>query len=194
VHVVACEKELVVYKTEAMQRLVGNFYAHLFLFLEDTIEWYLKKQRLRILDAFRENFFTHFEKEILNIKDLSYQIRRQAQLSTMGEIRSVRQTVEGVEDMIGSIIGGQIDVRIALDGISREQANIKYNSEKMLLLQEQEREDARRLHLESAQRMEDMKSSLISSITTGVIEHLTGMAQNFLDSKRRDIGMYHRRR
>jgi hypothetical protein len=177
---VACEKELTLHPTKAMQHIIAKLYAHVFLFIEDTMDWYLKKPRLKLRDAFRENFFERFEKMIVNIQDLSSDVLRAATLSTMGEIREIRYTTE---DIAESITTSHVDIRLALDGISREQAETKLQLEQLQLDKELEREERRQLELNAQQRMESFCNKLVSRIATGIHQELVGVAQKSLNER-----------
>lgn len=177
----ACEKELEIYKTGDMQKKVANFYAHVFLFLQDTMEWYLKKQRTKVLDAFREDFFTHFEDEINNIKRFSTEIQREAHRCAMGETRSIRLTAERIEDIINT---GQADLRLALDGLSRENADIKHDQRVLLREIERDRDERLRLQTELPQRVIEMEHELLTRlIGTNMFRQLKGVAQDFIDNR-----------
>lgn len=63
-HVSKYEAELGLFKTESIMSEVLNLYAHIFLFLNNIIEWYLQKRRKRFLDLFNEGLFGHFNKLI----------------------------------------------------------------------------------------------------------------------------------
>lgn len=181
--IIACEKELEIYKTEDMQKKVANLYAHIFFFLQDTMKWYLTRQRTKVLDAFREDFYTQFEENIQNIKNFSTQIQRQAHLSTMGEIRGIRHTVERIEDIVTD---GRTDMRIALDGLSRENAIMKHDQQALLRLLERDRDERLRLQIELPQRVKEMEHELLAQlIGAGMLQQLAGMVQDFIENRAR---------
>jgi hypothetical protein len=58
------------------------------------MKWYLKKPRLKLRDAFRENFYEQFDDMIVTIQDHSRDVLREANLSSMAETKQIRLTVE----------------------------------------------------------------------------------------------------
>jgi predicted ATP-dependent endonuclease of OLD family len=151
----------------------------------------LKKPRFKVRDAFREDFYDHFEKVIQNIENLSTDVLRAATQCTMGEIRQIRYTTE---DMAESLSIGQLDVRVALEGISREQADAKYRLEQLRLDREQDREERRLLEHNIQKRIEAFSNNLILQIYTGVRQELLGVAQKSMDDRNLSYnGMLHRR-
>jgi hypothetical protein len=115
-HVAACEIDLEMFRTESMQKKVADLYAHIFLFLTDTLGWYMKRRRKRLADSFNEKFMHEFETEIENIKHKSDIIRREAEQNRSAELRATRMTLERT----------RTDVRLGLEGIRREQAETRH--------------------------------------------------------------------
>ncbi|KAE9365611.1 hypothetical protein N431DRAFT_519116 [Stipitochalara longipes BDJ] len=181
VHVVACEREVMLHPTKAVQEKVALLYAHVFLFLEDTMKWYQKKPRLKLRDSFRENFYDHFEETIINIQDLSRDVLREANLSSMAETRHVRLTTD---DTIVELRLGQIDSRLSMDGVSRGQADIKHQLEQLRLDVQKDGEERRQLELNGPKWIEDFRNSLFSQIASGVRQELLGVAQKALEDMR----------
>ncbi|KAF2091477.1 hypothetical protein K490DRAFT_70314 [Saccharata proteae CBS 121410] len=135
-HVVECEFELKLYPTEGMQAAVADFYAHIFLFLEDTMKWHMQKRYKRLLRSFNEDFFKKFEDQILNIKDKSEIIRRKFGQSLAAEHRVTRLTVEQT---------GQ-DIRLGLTGIQRGQADMARRAEQFATEMEEAKRDRNEQH------------------------------------------------
>ncbi|KAF2464831.1 uncharacterized protein BDR25DRAFT_271045 [Lindgomyces ingoldianus] len=115
-HSADCEVEMELFRTEAMQRAVADLYAHIFLFLTDTLSWYMKKRRKRMMDSFNERFLQEFECEIDNIKRKSEIIKRKAAQHLMAEQRVTRLTVEETRK----------DLRLGLEGVMRTHAETMY--------------------------------------------------------------------
>ncbi|KAF2104081.1 hypothetical protein NA57DRAFT_70292 [Rhizodiscina lignyota] len=133
--VAAVNKETLIYPTTAMQHVVANLYAHIFLFLKEVMAWYTKRSHHRLLSSFREDFYEHFEDHIRIIREISWSINREAQASSMAEGRYTRLMVEDLAQMLSSIIGSE--------GRRREEAQARFERAKASrqLLQEGERTD-----------------------------------------------------
>src|SRR5690349_24738863 len=127
-----------------MLEKIANLYAHIFLYLQDTMEWYQKRVRSHIRDAFRQNFFDKFESTIVNIQNLSQDLLREANVSSMAEIRQVRLTTE---ETLDEVKFGQFDTRLSMDKVSRELAEIKFQYEQLQLAQQREAEERRQLQI-----------------------------------------------
>jgi hypothetical protein len=92
--VAACEKEVLIYRTEAMQACLAKLYAHVFTFLSETMEWYLKKSGKRFLDSFKGDFYKEFQAKIKSILAISACIKREADLGIMGQAHSILRVTE----------------------------------------------------------------------------------------------------
>jgi hypothetical protein len=176
-HIVACEKEVRLHQTKVMQEKIAVLYAHVFLFLEDTMKWYLKKPLLRFRDSFRQNFFHQFEELIGIIQGHSKEIQREAGLVLMADAKQIMLTVEKLRL-------GQVDERLSADNNSREQAELKRQNEHLRLEVEREKEERRQLELNGPYWMEAFRNKLFSQIATGIRQELVGVAQKSLDDTR----------
>ncbi|KAG8525528.1 uncharacterized protein KY384_009172 [Bacidia gigantensis] len=90
----ACVKEVTLYPTIAMKRSIANLYAHVFLFMRRTIEWYLKRSFSRTLSSLNDNYYDQFQAEISNVTRFSEIIKREAQLGSGAEIRTTRLALD----------------------------------------------------------------------------------------------------
>ena len=117
---------------------------------------------------------------IITIQDHSKDVLREANLSSMAEMKQIRLTVEEISK---DCRRGQIDGRLLVDGVGREQAEIKHKIEQLRLEMQSEREERRQLDLNIPQRMEAFRNSLCSQIATGMRQQLLGVAQEALDNK-----------
>jgi len=177
-HVVACEREVSLHRTKAMQEKIALLYAHVFLFLEETMRWYQKKPRLKLRDTLRENFYNQFEDRIVNIQDLSRDVLREANLSSMAETRQVRLTTD---DTLVELRMGQVDTRLFMDGVSRKQADIKLQLDQLSLDVQRDGEARRQLEINGPKWLEEFRNSLFSQIASGVRQELMGVAQKVLE-------------
>lgn len=134
----ACVRECSLYPTEMFKHNVANLYAHIFLFLRDTLDWYTKKSIRRVLSSLHEDFYEHFEDQISNIKSISLEIGRMAQHASQSELRSVRLQVEDVRK----------NQRLAQEKAHREAADRQYQRQKKIEKRRMEAENTRRLEQE----------------------------------------------
>ncbi|KAI0600022.1 hypothetical protein F4775DRAFT_547723 [Biscogniauxia sp. FL1348] len=119
--VVDCRTELELFRTQAMMQLIADFYAHIFIFLSDVMDWITEKRRKRLLDSFNENFYQKFEGQIAKIKHKSDMIRNLAAQSSRAEQRATRLTIEELAQ----------DVRLGLTGEERRHAEMAYYAERI---------------------------------------------------------------
>ncbi|KAI0020195.1 hypothetical protein F4780DRAFT_743271 [Xylariomycetidae sp. FL0641] len=146
-HIVQCEAELDLFRTEAMVRLVADFYAHIFIFLSDAMDWIMEKRRKRLLDSFNENLYQKFEEQIDEIKSKSSRIREFAAHGSRAEVRVTRLIAENLAR----------DRRVGLEGQARHQAQMVYMAEQMqrgLNEHQKERQEDRLLYRRLAERLD----------------------------------------
>jgi hypothetical protein len=186
VHVIACEKEVSLYCTKGMQEKVALLYAHVFLFLQDTMKWYQKKPKYKLRDAFRENFYEHFEESTINIEKLSLDVLREANLSSMAETRQIGLTTNRTLDQVKT---GQVDARLSMDRVSREQAEVKYQLEQLRLDLQGYGEEVRQMGLERVKRIEEFDIKPFLVIGNSSRQQLLWVAERNVDERRsRSIG------
>jgi len=172
-----------------MQEKVALLYAHVFLFLQDTMKWYQKKPKYKIQDALRENFYEHFEDIILNIERLSRDVLREANLSSMAETRQIGVTADRTLEQVRT---GQFDARLSMNRVSQEQAEVKYQLEQLRLDLQGYGEEVRQLAFNRAQRIEEFDRKLFFGIRIGnsARQQLLWDAERDADDRRsRSVGM-----
>lgn len=133
-----------------MQRAIADLYAHVFLFLNDTMAWYTKKRRRRLLDSFNEKFMHEFEAEIDNIVRKSDRIKRRAAQMSMAEQRVTRMTVEETSK----------DLRLGLEGLLRESAEAKVYAKQVGEQMERQRREQRMDRASHAQLYQNLMQLL----------------------------------
>ncbi|KFX93903.1 hypothetical protein O988_06577 [Pseudogymnoascus sp. VKM F-3808] len=181
-HIVACEKEVRLHQTKAIQEKIALLYAHVFLFLEDTMKWYLKKPHLRFRDSFRQNFFDQeFKDMIITIQDHSEIVQREARLISMAETKQIKLMGE---ETLERLRLGLVDERLSTDSNSREQAELKRQNEHLRLEVQREKEEKRQLELNGTYYMEAFCNNLFSQIAIGMRQELVGVVQKSLDDTR----------
>jgi hypothetical protein len=127
-HVADCDVELELFKTEDMRHAVADLYAHIFLFLTDTLSWYMKKRRKRIMDSFNEKFSDEHQDSIENIQRKSEIIKRKFTQKVAAEQRVTRLMVEETRK----------DLRVGLEGLYRAQVERTYQAQQIKSLRESE--------------------------------------------------------
>ena len=125
-----------------MQHNIANLYAHIFFFLRNTIDWYMRKSIKRALSSLKEDFYERFEEEVSNIKRISLAISREAQHGSHSEIRYTRMLTE--------------DTVTGLQDLKRDLAERKYREEKAARETAREREAMLVLELEKMKRLDDL--------------------------------------
>ena len=132
-----------------MQQNIADLYAHIFFFLRNTIDWYMRKSLKRALASLQEDFYQRFEDEISNIKRISQFISREAQHGAHCETRVTRMLVENLEDRV-----------IGLQDLEREAAQKRYEDGKFRAQMFREVEATRRLEIEKLKRLNDLHRSI----------------------------------
>ncbi|KAI0141733.1 hypothetical protein GGR57DRAFT_508995 [Xylariaceae sp. FL1272] len=119
--VVECRTELDMFRSREMMQLITDFYAHIFVFLSDVMDWIAQKSRKRLLDSFNENFSKKFQDQVDMIKRKADKIQTFAAQSSRAEQRDMRLAIEDLAH----------DVRIGLVGEERWRAEIARMSESL---------------------------------------------------------------
>lgn len=138
-HIVRIKVDLELFRTSSMLAMVAKLYAHIFLFLSETMDWIMEKRRKKLIDSFNENFRQRFDKELANIASMSENIRILAEQGSRAEARVTRLTVESM---------GR-DLRVGLEGNARHQANLEVLAERL----ERELQNTRKEFREGKQQL-----------------------------------------
>jgi hypothetical protein len=77
---------------------------------------------------------------------------------------------------------GQVDNRLSMDGVTREQAEIKHQLEQLSL--DVRKDGGRQLEINGPEWIEEFRNSLFSRIASGVRKELLGVAQKLLEDMR----------
>ncbi|KAL8827475.1 MAG: hypothetical protein Q9170_006999 [Blastenia crenularia] len=170
----ACVKDCVLYRTQAMQHNIANLYAHIFFFLRNTIEWYVRKSIKRALSSLREDFYDRFEDEISNIKRISQAISREAQHGSHSEIRYTRMVLEKLAE----------EAVVGLQDLKRDEAERSYRENKFAEEIAREREELRALKLEGMKRFDDLHRLIGASAKALLMEKASSFVSE--SAKERD--------
>jgi len=120
-----------------MQRLISDLYAHIFLFLGSVMDWIMQKKRKRLLDSFNQNFTERFKTDLEMIQHQAERIRQSAAQASRAEGRVSRLTLEDTGQQLRAL---RRDLRVGLEEIARERAEMAYRDR----LRQLEVEEARR--------------------------------------------------
>lgn len=137
------ETEMEIFQTKAMREKVADFYAHVFVFLSTFMEWMIKKRRSRLIDSFNEKISGAFDSDINTLNDKSAAIRHLAEQSSRAEIRATRLTAEGTLLSIEGLADDVRDIRVGLQGMARQQAEMEYAVKHWASLQQRSDEEKR---------------------------------------------------
>lgn len=148
-----CRAELEIFRTRDMIQLVVDFYAHIFVFLSDVMDWVTEKRRKRLLDSFNENLFQKFEDQIDKIKVKSEMIRNLAAQSSRAEQRVTRLILEDLGK----------DVRLGLQGEERRHAEMVCFAERMEKELSEKRRTGQQLRVDD-QAFEQLANRLTHSV------------------------------
>lgn len=150
-----CTQMCRLYPTKNIQRCIGNLYAHVFLFLKDTMVWYSKRPFRRFLDAFHENYFCdEFAESIANIKRFVTDVKHWADMGQAAEQRVVHQIVEQ----------GHIDQRLLFEGQRREIAEVSEAVKQIARQSAAEEEQKRKLISETPEKLALLATSIADSV------------------------------
>ena len=152
----------------SMQKCVATYYAKIFLFYKDAMDWFMKRWWRRLGNAFREDFYDDYQTQIASIAKLSDEIRREAGLGHIAVSRATLLTVEEIRE----------DFRLGLEGLSRQLAEHQYQN------QERAREAAEQAAERDRLRSEEIKQERCVGLWQQVgrkgLLTLQDQAQNFM--------------
>lgn len=168
-----CARFAHLYSTEDVQMLIANLYAHIFLFLKDSMSWYLDKHRKRILHSFREDFYDNFEDQVSNIKKIASQVKHRADVGMSAEQRVTRLAIERTHAAVE-------DLRLHTSGSARETAELLEAVKKMeqRAIAEDQRKD------EMMQQTPAKLQAIAAYIATHMFELLETHASGWLESRK----------
>lgn len=150
--------EMEIFRTKAVLEKVADFYAHVFVFLSTFMDWMTRKRRMRLLDSFNENAASTFDADIKTLGEKAADIRHLVEQSSRAEVRATRLIAEETRT---SLEGLARDVRVGLQGMARQQAEMEYAAQRWAAMQEKAHEERRKL-LEDPRNFEDRLLALIT--------------------------------
>ena len=156
-----------------MQHNIANLYAHIFLFLRDTIDWYMRKSIKRALSSLREDFYERFEDQVSNIRQISQAVSREAQHASHSEMRYTRILLEKFSE---DFVIGQQDLK-------RDAAERKYREERAAKERAREREAMRVLKLEEKKRFDELHRLIGASAKALLLEKASAFVSESMKAR-----------
>ncbi|KAK7413762.1 hypothetical protein QQX98_007329 [Neonectria punicea] len=114
-HIKEFKAELEIFRTTRVLEKVAELYAHIFLFLSNVMDAFMRKRYRKMLDSFNENIYKKFEDDIQKINAKASEIRSIVSQSSRAEVRHTRVQLERLDR----------DVRVGLQGDARHRAEMQ---------------------------------------------------------------------
>lgn len=84
--VAAARKEVSIYPTEIVQNFIAQLYARILLLFAVIMDWCTKNSKYRLWKCLKKDCYQEFEKELLEIRNISFSIFRDTQASQSQQI------------------------------------------------------------------------------------------------------------
>ena len=124
----ACLRETELVKSEETQAAVAKFYTATFLFYSDAIRWFRSSSTKKVWHSLDEKFSERFKGPLADIQRLSRLVQRATSRGSGAEIRVTRLVAETTNE----------DVRAGLEGVAREQAELRESTAQLGVRQEKQ--------------------------------------------------------
>lgn len=131
----ACLHDTELVKSEATQVAVAKFYIATFLFYGDALQWFQSSSPKKIWHSLDDNFSERFKRPLADIQRLSRLVQRATSTGSGAELRVTRLAVES----------GNEDVRVGLEGVARENAELRRSQAQLKMQQEKQTSALERL-------------------------------------------------
>ena len=131
----ACLHDTELVKSEATQVAVAKFYIATFLFYGDALQWFQSSSPKKIWHSLDDNFSERFKRPLADIQRLSRLVQRATSTGSGAELRVTRLAVES----------GNEDVRIGLEGVARENAELRRSQAQLEMQQKKQTSALERL-------------------------------------------------
>ncbi len=122
----ACLPDADLVKSEATSIAIARFYIATFLFYGDAIRWFQSSSLKKIWHSLDDNFSERFKRSLADIQHLSKLVQRATSTGSGAELRVTRLAVERIDE----------DVRVGLEGMARENAELKQGQAQLRMEQE----------------------------------------------------------
>lgn len=113
-------------KSEATSVAIARFYVAAFLFYGDALRWFQSSSLKKMWHSLDDNFSERFKKPLADIQRLSRLVQRATSTGSGAELRVTRLAVERIDE----------DVRVGLEGIARENAELRQSQAQLRVEQE----------------------------------------------------------
>lgn len=91
------ERDLMLYPTESMRKLLSALYAKIMKFVQRAIKWYKESKLQHVLSAIVRPYSLRFQDVVDDIADLSARIDRLALSMSMIELKATRSKLEEMQ-------------------------------------------------------------------------------------------------
>ena len=132
----ACVADSDLVQSEATQVAIAKFYIATFLFYGDAIKWFQSSSAKKVWHSLDDNFSERFKRPLAEIKRLSGLVQRAASSGSGAEVRVTRLAIEDATE----------DVRVGLQGLARDNAELRQMHAQMLTEQEKTTAAMNRFH------------------------------------------------
>ena len=113
-------------KSEATSVAIARFYVATFLFYGDALRWFQSSSLKKMWHSLDDSFSERFKKPLADIQRLSKLVQRATSTGSGAELRVTRLAVERIDE----------DIRVGLEGIARENAELRQSQAQLRLEQE----------------------------------------------------------
>lgn len=175
-----CVEMCRLYNTKDVQMLIAKLYAHIFLFLKDVMSWFIDKHWKRILNSLREDFYSDFEEQVANIRQIAAQVKHRADMGASAEQRVTRISVEETRAELADL---RSDLRLFLGGYARDKAEIAYAMNSLDRKARIEEQQKQTLKIEATKRSQRLADFIAADMTELLLEQ----AEGSVASKSRDF-------
>ena len=159
-------------QNETIQIAVAKFYIAVLLFYADVMKFYQASSGRKIWHSFDDKFSDRFKGPLENIKRLSRLVQRAAATGQGAEVRVIRLTVEEAS----------VDIRAGLQGLARQQAELKESQTHLQFQQTQTNAQLERLN--DPQMLKALSDELWRSAGMSGTALLLGQGQNMANERR----------
>jgi hypothetical protein len=109
-----------------VKKVLAKFYAEVFLFYADAVNWYRSTSHRKTRYSLHEGFAERFEEQLREIKRKAQRVRNAANFGSDAEQRYLRLNQENAND----------DMRLGFVGVARELRERKYSVQQLQLEQQ----------------------------------------------------------
>ncbi|CAD6588021.1 MAG: hypothetical protein ASARMPRED_003382 [Alectoria sarmentosa] len=175
----ACLTDANLVQSEATQIAIAKFYIATFLFYGDAIRWFQSSSPKKIWHSLDDNFSERFKGPLAEIHRLSRLVQRATSTGSGAELRVTRLVVEEVNE----------DVRAGLDGLARENAELRQGQAQLKM--EQEKQTAALERLSDKETIKALANEVWRQAGLSGTALLVGQKRNIMDDRCTEGAAFH---